>query len=133
MTVMMMSGGPISPSKATAAPGAPPKRVPNTTEKLIMLAPGRNCDSENASLNSSGVIHLRRSTIRRRDHGSAPPKATTDSPAKARNNSSSFGRVGGDSGMGDETLIAKSAGPRALSPLFFRQHSTPISIGPEQS
>src|SRR5687768_9010265 len=92
---MITSGGPIRPSNATAAPAAPPNRVPNTTEKLIMLAPGRNCENENVSLNSSAVIHRRRSTMSRRDHGNAPPNATTETPANASKSSSSPGGLTG--------------------------------------
>src|SRR5262245_6502149 len=40
--VTMISGGPMSPASATAAPAAPPKREPNTTEKFTTLGPGRN-------------------------------------------------------------------------------------------
>src|SRR5262245_56040952 len=41
-TVTMINGGPMSPASATAAPVAPPKREPNTTEKFTTLGPGRN-------------------------------------------------------------------------------------------
>src|SRR5512143_1926488 len=95
-TVTMMSGGPISPASATAAPGAPPKRDPNTTEKFTTFGPGRNCDSANASLNSSAVIHRRCSTIIRRAQGSAPPNPEIDTTTKARNNANSEGRATDD-------------------------------------
>src|SRR5262245_36262394 len=87
----MISGGPIRPASATAAPGAPAKREPNTTEKLTTFGPGRNCDNANASLNSSAVIQCFCSTIIRRAHGKAPPKPETDTTTKARNNSESAG------------------------------------------
>ena len=85
------SGGPISPASATAAPRAPPKRKPNTTEKFTTFGPGRNCDSAKASLNSSAVIQRFCSTIIRRAHGSAPPKPESDTMTKARNSSESEG------------------------------------------
>src|SRR5215470_6170681 len=89
----MISGGPIRPASATAAPGAPAKREPNTTEKLTTFGPGRNCDSANASLNSSAVIQCFCSTIIRRAHGRAPPKPEIDTTTKAPNNSESEGRT----------------------------------------
>ena len=52
----MINGGPIRPASATAAPGAPPKRDPKTTEKFTTLGPGRNCDCAKASLNSSAAL-----------------------------------------------------------------------------
>ena len=55
----MISGGPIRPMRAIAAPAGPPKRRPNTTEKLTRLGPGKNCASAKASLNSSAVIQRR--------------------------------------------------------------------------
>src|SRR5262245_6866244 len=91
--VTMISGGPIRPASATAAPGAPPKRDPKTTEKLTTLGPGRNCDRAKASLNSSAVIHRRCSTIIRRAHGSAPPKPEIETMTNARNSSDKVGRV----------------------------------------
>ena len=84
------------PASATAAPAAPPKREPNTTEKLTTLGPGRNWDSANASLNSSAVIHPRWSTIMRRAHGSAPPNPEMETTTKARNSSSREGRAATD-------------------------------------
>src|SRR5262249_8435480 len=89
----MISGGPIRPARATAAPGAPPKREPNTTEKFTTLGPGRNCESAKASLNSSAVIQHFCSTILRRAQGNAPPKPETETIAKARNSSESVGRM----------------------------------------
>src|SRR5215831_9209988 len=89
----MISGGPIKPAKATAAPAAPPKREPKTTEKLTTLGPGRNCDSAKASLNSSAVIQPFCSTILRRAQGKAPPKPETETIAKARNSSERDGRA----------------------------------------
>src|SRR5262245_20017858 len=91
--VTIISGGPIRPASATAAPGAPPKREPKTTEKFTTLGPGRNCESAKASLNSSAVIQCFCSTILRRAHGNAPPKPETDTTTKARNNSESEGRT----------------------------------------
>ncbi len=83
----------MSPASATAAPAAPPKREPNTTEKFTTLGPGRNWDNANASLNSSAVIQRRWSTIMRRAHGSAPPNPETETTTKARNSSSREGRA----------------------------------------
>ena len=60
----------------------------------MVLGPGRNCDSAKVSLNSSLVIQRLRSTIMRRDQGSAPPKATSDTCVKALSNSSSVGWMG---------------------------------------
>src|SRR4029450_1872938 len=93
--VTMISGGPIRPASATAAPGAPPKRDPKTTEKLTTLGPGRNWDRAKASLNSSAVIQRRCSTIIRRAHGSAPPKPEIETMTNARNSSGSVGRLMG--------------------------------------
>ena len=73
------------------APPTPPKREPNTTEKLTRFGPGRNCDSEKVSLNSSAVIHFCFSTIIRRAQGSAPPNPEMDDRAKPRNSSNSVG------------------------------------------
>src|SRR5476651_1020237 len=104
----MTSGGPIKPASATAAPAAPPKREPNTTEKFTTFGPGRNCESAKASLNSSDVIQHFCSTILRRAQGSVPPKPDTETTAKARNSSDSDGRsVAGvgcaaDSGKGSD-------------------------------
>src|SRR6516225_6995299 len=91
--VTMIRGGPISPASATAAPGAPPKREPNTTEKFTTFGPGRNWESANASLNSSDVIQRRCSTIIRRAHGSAPPNPEMETITKARKSSESLGRI----------------------------------------
>src|SRR5215831_18461733 len=91
--VTMIRGGPISPASATAAPGAPPKREPNTTEKFTTFGPGRNWESANASLNSSDVIQRRCSTIIRRAHGSAPPNPKMETTTKARKSSESLGRI----------------------------------------
>src|SRR5471030_304292 len=94
----MTSGGPIKPASATAAPRAPPKRAPNTTEKFTTFGPGRNCESAKVSLNSCVVIQCLRSTIMRRAQGSAPPKPDIETTAKARNNSVSVGRSGASAG-----------------------------------
>src|SRR6478609_130286 len=91
-----MSGGPMSPASATAAPDAPPKREPNTTEKFTTFGPGRNCESAKASLNSSAVIQPFCSTILRRAHGKAPPKPEIETIAKARNSSDKAGRFAAD-------------------------------------
>src|SRR5262249_55984266 len=91
--VTMASGGPISPASATAAPGAPPKREPNTTEKFTTFGPGRNCDKAKASLNSSAVIQPFCSTILRRAHGKVPPKPEIETITKETNNSDRGGRV----------------------------------------
>src|SRR5262249_29641126 len=108
----MISGGPIRPATATAAPGAPAKREPNTTEELNALGPGRKCDSANASLNSSAVIQCFCSTIIRRAHGNAPPKPETDTMTKARNSSESAGRlVEGVADMTKTTTARRRAGP----------------------
>src|ERR1700757_3720410 len=92
--MMMSNGGPSRAATAVIAPATPPKRAPNTTEKLIVFGPGRNCDSAKVSLNSCAVIQPLRSTIIRRDHGSAPPNDASDTAAKARNNSDRVGRTG---------------------------------------
>src|SRR5437773_1380940 len=89
----MIRGGPIRPASATAAPGAPAKREPKTTEKFTTLGPGRNCERAKASLNSSAVIQCFCSTIIRRAHGSAPPKPETETITKERNSSDRDGRV----------------------------------------
>src|SRR5665213_1739008 len=92
----MTTGGPSRFNGVTAAPATPLKREPNTTQKLTRFGPGRNCDSENVSLNSSAVIHLRRSTIIRRAQGSAPPKLDRDTNAKPVKSSVSDGwKAGG--------------------------------------
>src|SRR5262245_39083683 len=98
--VTMISGGPIKPASATAAPGAPPKRDPKTTEKLTTLGPGKNWDRAKASLNSSAVIHRRCSTIIRRAHGSAPPKPEIEIMTNARNSSARVGRTTAGDGHG---------------------------------
>src|SRR5512146_2502700 len=88
----MISGGPSNPPSATTAPATPPKREPNTTEKLITLGPGRNWESAKVSLNSSVVIQRFCSTRARRAQGSTPPKPDTDISAKAKNSSDNEGR-----------------------------------------
>ena len=90
------------PSGAAVALAGPPKRAPNTTEKLITFGPGRNCESAKVSLNSSVVIQRFCSTIMRRAHGSAPPKAEIDTPAKARNSSASEGCKAGGGAAGSD-------------------------------
>src|SRR5471032_3177554 len=107
----MTSGGPIKPASATAAPGAPPKRAPNTTEKFTTFGPGRNCDSAKASLNSCVVIQCLRSTIMRRAQGSAPPKPDTETTAKARNSSESDGCSGESAGGAAGCGMAKENYP----------------------
>src|SRR5215470_17056404 len=105
----MISGGPIRPASATAAPGAPPKREPNTTEKLTTFGPGRNCESAKASLNSSEVIQRRSSTIIRRAQGSAPPNPEMETITKARKSSESLGRIAveADDGVVDADMHRK--------------------------
>src|SRR6516164_2335092 len=102
----MIRGGPIKPARATAAPDAPAKREPNTTEKFTTFGPGKNCDSANASLNSSAVIQCFCSTIMRRAHGKAPPKPEMDTTTKARNSSDRDGRV--DAGIATGELPVES-------------------------
>src|SRR6476469_1313195 len=95
-SVKIATGGPSRPRSATSAPAAPPKREPNTTEKLTTFGPGRNCATEKASLNSCAVIHCFCSTSIRRAQGKTPPKPETETVAKATNNSGSVGRPGED-------------------------------------
>src|SRR6185312_4486683 len=104
---MMTSGGPSKPATATAAAATPPKREPNTTEKLIVFGPGRNCDSAKVSLNSSAVIQPRLSTIIRRAQGKAPPRPDSDTAAKARNNSASVGRAAAGADGATESAMAQ--------------------------
>src|ERR1700754_262062 len=106
--MMMSSGGPSRPASAAAEPAAAPQRAPNTTEKMIVFGPGRNCDSAKVSLNSCAVIQPLRSTIIRRDQGSAPPNDASDTAAKARNNSDRVGRTGA-SAPGDAVESAMTA------------------------
>src|ERR1035437_6208160 len=101
-TMTIIRGGTSSPASATAAPAGPPKRAPNTTEKLITFGPGRNCESAKVSLNSSVVIQRFCPTIMRRAHGSTPPKAEIDTPAKARNSSASEGCKAGGGAAGSD-------------------------------
>src|SRR5579872_6631632 len=109
-----MSGGPINPARATAAPGAPPKREPKTTEKFTTFGPGRNCESAKASLNSSAVIQPFCSTILRRAHGKAPPKPEIDTTTNARKSSESEGRLtGGDAAEDDIRSEDYNAEPQA--------------------
>src|SRR5512135_1481850 len=104
----MTNGGPIRPASAMAAPAAPPKREPNTTEKFTTFGPGRNCESAKASLNSSAVIQRRCSTIIRRAQGSAPPKPEMETMTKARNSSDNEGRlIGGAVAPGEADMAAK--------------------------
>ena len=101
----MASGGPSRPASATAAPATPPKRDPNTTEKLITLGPGRNCERAKVSLNSSVVIQRFCSTMARRAQGNTPPKPETDMSAKARNSSESEGRKAADGGAAESGMV----------------------------
>src|SRR5581483_9235255 len=107
---------------------------------------GRNCDSENASLNSSAVIQRLRSTIIRRAHGSTPPKPETDIVENAIRSSMRLGGLTGASSGGainhpyraekrpttrfDATFPCKNVRSR---PLFFRQGFRPIFRVPERS
>ena len=91
-------GGPSTPISASAAPGAPPMREPNTTAKLTMFGPGRNWQSENAALNSSAVTQRRSSTTMRRANGNTPPKPEIDATAKARKSSDRPGGCGAAGG-----------------------------------
>src|SRR6185437_15475188 len=133
-TMTISSGGPSRPASATAAPAGPPKREPNTTEKLITLGPGKNCDSAKVSLNSSAVIQRFFSTMARRAHGSAPPKPETDTSAKARNSSVSDGCMATDwesdiakgvhcGDAGDQTLRADPTRDGARGEML-------VSLGP---
>src|SRR3569833_2855753 len=88
------SGGSIRPKKAAAAPATPPKRAPNTTEKLTTFGPGRNCASANASLNSCVFIQRFCSTIMRRAQGSAAPKPDSATLTKEMNSSARPGAAG---------------------------------------
>src|SRR5215475_2716088 len=63
----------------------PPKREPNTTDRLTMLGPGRKWQSAKVSLNSSAVIQRCSSTMPRRAKASTPPKPASDILANARN------------------------------------------------
>src|ERR1700733_14721506 len=100
MIMAKSNGGPIRPAIATSAPVGPRKRDPKITEKLRMLPPGRMAHSAYASLNCSGVSHLRSSTIMRRDQASTPPKPDSEMVAKAMNSSASVGRTGCGAGAG---------------------------------
>ena len=88
-------GGPIRPAKAAHPPAKPPKREPNTKERLTILGPGRIWQSAKVSLNSSAVIQRCWSTMLRRAQASTPPKPASDILAKARNSSIRPGRVAG--------------------------------------
>ena len=68
-----MSGISSNPAHAASAPAAPWKRRPTMTETLTMLGPGRNCDSDNTSRNSSSESQRCCSTSMRRANGMTPP------------------------------------------------------------
>src|SRR3954471_8586279 len=91
-------GGPINPAKAANPPAMPPKREPNTTERLTILGPGRKWHSAKVSLNSSAVIQRCCSTMPRRAQTSTPPKPAVDILANATNSSSRPGWIGGVAG-----------------------------------
>src|SRR5690349_11377933 len=109
-------GGPISPAKAASPPKMPPKREPNTTERLTMLGPGRKWQSAKVSLNSSAVIQRCCSTMPRRAQTSTPPKPASDILANATNSSAGLGgwggpgagRSGSGPAAGGESDIAKN-------------------------
>src|SRR6185437_2385721 len=119
MMVTITTGGPSKPAMATAAPRGPPKRCPKTTEKFTTFGPGRNCASENASLNSSAVIQRRRSTIIRRAHGNAPPKPEIETPTNEMKSSDSDGWWG----LVPGTAMAESDIGQALACVFESGHS----------
>src|SRR5436190_4073302 len=100
-------GGPIRPAKAAHPPAKPPKREPNTKDRLTMLGPGRTWQSANVSLNSSAVIQRCWSTILRRAHPSTPPKPDSDIFAKARNSSM---RLGGSVGTDGSRFGSEARG-----------------------
>src|SRR5262245_426112 len=131
-------------------------REPNTTDMFTTLGPGRNCDSEKASMNSSAVIQRFSSTISRRAQGRIMPMPDTDILAKPRNSSDNEGgscSAGGfwagvtaasdEGGMAhDYPLIGRAAKPflawleRAIwrrGLLFFRQPSLLIFMLPAQA
>src|SRR6476660_7244145 len=110
--VTTIKGGTIRPARATAAPGAPPKREPNTTEKFTTFGPGRNCESAKASLNSSAVIQCFCSTILRRAHGSAPPNPEMETTTKAENSSGRDGRTDAAGGSGWDICIKDYNAPQ---------------------
>src|SRR5215831_10678193 len=110
----MISGGPSKPASATAAPAGPPKREPNTTEKLITFGPGRNCERAKVSLNSSVVIQRFCSTRTRRAQGSTPPKPETDIATKARNSSDSEGRKAAGGAAAESDMAADLSRHAAL-------------------
>src|ERR1700754_1906480 len=83
--VAITMGGPSKPAKAASPPKIPPKRAPNTTDRLTMFGPGRKWHSAKVSLNSSVVIHRCSSTMPRRANANTPPKPASDIFAKARN------------------------------------------------
>src|SRR5205814_9093459 len=62
------------PTLAAIAPATPWKRRPMMIETLTMFGPGRNCESDSTSRNSSSLSQRRRSTIMRRAKGKTPPK-----------------------------------------------------------
>src|SRR5258708_35675224 len=109
----MISGGPIRPASATAAPGAPQNRETNTTEKFTTLGPGRNCESAKASLNSSAVIQPFCSTIIRRAQGKAPPKPEIETMTNARKSSGSEGRLTGGAAAAEDS---RQEGEKAPAP-----------------
>src|SRR6266542_3379347 len=67
------SGISSNPANAAAAPATPWKRRPMMTDTLTMFGPGRNCDSDSTSRNSSSESQRRCSTIIRRAKGITPP------------------------------------------------------------
>src|SRR6266536_490388 len=67
------SGISSNPANAAAAPATPWKRRPMMTDTLTMFGPGRNCDSDSTSRNSSSESQRRCSTIMRRAKGITPP------------------------------------------------------------
>src|SRR6202521_5171543 len=80
-----------------SAPRTPRMREPNTTEKFTTLAPGRNWQSENTSLNSAALIQRRFSTTMRYAHGKVPPKPDSDIARNARKSWESVGASGAES------------------------------------
>src|SRR4051812_2181480 len=79
------------------------------TARLTTFAPGRNCDTANASLNSCAVIHRLSSTMVRRAHGSTPPKPCSAMEKKARNSSEREG--GGVSVEAGESVMREVVAP----------------------
>src|SRR5947208_467776 len=79
----MAKGINIKPSVAAIDPSGPRKRLPTMIDTLMILGPGRNCESDSTSVNSRSVTQRCCSTSIRRAKGSTPPKPCNPTTRKA--------------------------------------------------